>query len=141
MDEFAPCPRCRHDNPLENRFCGSCGASLMTSEQLVPRPEGSPAAAVHALPEMLGPTGRALAVGLAALALEAGLLWLHRRVERADGLSLPSAQESPEPVVPGYLISQSLEEVYVRLREGDRQGCILARTETRSFGAIGSTDV
>jgi hypothetical protein len=140
MDEVTPCPRCRHDTPLENRFCGRCGASLTSSKQLVSRQEEhSPATMVSALPAKLGPTAKALAVGLATLAAEASLIWLRRRVERADRTLLPAAQDSKSPV-PEYLLSQSLEEVYVWLQEGDQQRRILARREIRSYDTTRSTD-
>jgi hypothetical protein len=140
MDEHPLCPQCEHENPLGNRFCGRCGASLTSSRQIVPRHENTPAAVVRALPAKLGPTGKVLLVGLATLAAEAGLLWLRRRVERTDRPPVPAAQD-PKPAVPDYLISQSLEEVYVWLQEGDHQGRILARKETRSLGTTRSTDV
>ena len=140
MDEHTLCLQCEHENPLGNRFCGRCGVSLTSSRQIVPRHEKTPAAVVRSLPARLGPTGKVLAVGLATLAAEAGLLWLRRRVERTDRPPLPAAQD-PKPAVPDYLISQSLEEVYVWLQEGDHQGRILARKETRSLGTTRSTDV
>jgi hypothetical protein len=140
MDEHTPCPQCEHESPPGNRFCGRCGASLRSSNQLVPRRENTPATVVRALPSKLGPTGKALAVGLAALAAELGVLWLHRRAERAGRLPLPTAQD-PKPAVPDYLISQSLEEVSVWLQERDHQGRILARREARSLGTARSTDV
>lgn len=140
MDEHPLCPQCEHENPLGNRFCGRCGASLTSSSQIVPRHEKTPAAVVRALPAKLGPTGKVLAVGLATLAAEAGLLWLRRRVERTDRPPVPAAQD-PKPAVPDYLISQSLEEVYVWLQEGDHQGRILARREARSLGTTRSTDI
>ena len=140
MDEVTPCPRCRHDNPQENRFCGRCGASLTSGKQLVPRQEErSPATTVRALPAKLVPTGKALAVGLAALAAEAGLLWLQRRVERADRTPLRAAQD-PKPAAPEYLLSQSLEEVYVWLQEGDYRSHVFARREVRSFDALKPPD-
>ena len=141
MNEHTLCPQCEHENPLGNRFCGRCGASLTSSRQIVPRHEKTPAAVVRALPAKLGPTGKVLAVGLATLAAEAGLLWLRRRVGRTGRAPLPAAQEDPKPAVPDYLISQSLEEVYVWLQEGDHQGRILARRETRSLGTTRSPDV
>ena len=81
-----PCPQCRHGNPLENRFCGACGAPLTGSGQLARRPEGVPPAAARALlPAELKPVGRALAVGLATLAAALALLlwlWRHSRTNR-----------------------------------------------------------
>jgi hypothetical protein len=132
MDERTPCPQCEHKSPLGNRFCGRCGASLTSANELVPPRENTPATVVRALPSKLGSTGKTLAVGLVALAAELGVLWLHRRAERADQLPLPTAQ-GPKPAIPDYLVGQSLEEVYVWLQEGDHQGCIFARREVRSF--------
>ena len=132
MDEHTPCPQCEHESPTGNRFCGRCGASLTSANQLVPRRENTPATVVRALPSKLGPTGKTVAVGLVALAAELGVLWLHRRAERAGRLPLPTAQD-PKPAIPDYLVGQSLEEVYVWLQEGDHRGRILARREVRSF--------
>ena len=140
MDESTSCPQCEYENPPGNRFCGRCGASLTSDNQLVPHREKTPATVVHALPSKLGPTGKTLAVGLAVLAAELGVLWLHRRAERAGQLPLPTAQD-PKPAIPDYLIIQSLEEVYVWLQEGDHQGYILARREVRSFGTTRAADV
>lgn len=138
MDEFTPCPRCRHDNPTENRYCGRCGASLTSNKLLVARrEEHSPARVVRSLPANLGPTGKALAVGLAALAAEAGLLWLRRRVERADQPMVPATQDSKptvtESTLTENLISESLEEVSTWLGQGDYQRHTFRRRVTRSF--------
>jgi hypothetical protein len=134
MDEHIPCPQCEHESPPGNRFCGRCGASLTSANQLVPRRENTPATVVRALPSKLGPTGKTLAVGLVALAAELGVLWLRRRAERAGRLPLPTDQDT-EPALPEYLVGQSLEEVvYVWLQEGAYKGRILARRELRSFG-------
>jgi hypothetical protein len=132
MDEHNPCPLCAHDNPSENRFCGSCGTSLTSGGQLVPRLEHTPAATVRALPAKLGPTGKALAAGLAGLAVEAGLLWLRRRAERTGQPSL-SIPVDVEPGVSAYLVSQGLEEVHVWLQEGDYHRRISTRWTVRSF--------
>ncbi len=140
MDEYNLCPMCSHDNPPENRFCGSCGTALVDGgQQLVPHREHKPAATARALPAKLGPTGKALAVGLATLAAEAGLLWLRRRVERTDRPPLSAIQDS-ESVFSGYLINRSLEEVSVWLREGDYQSHVFARREVRSFDAAKPAD-
>ncbi len=134
MDEYTPCPQCEHENPPDNRFCGRCGTVLTSSKQLVPRRENGPAAVVRALPSKLGPTGKTLAVGLTALAAEAGLLWLRRRVERADRPPRLAAAQDPRPAVSDYLISQSLEEVSVWAQEGDYRSRIFARRVIRLLG-------
>jgi hypothetical protein len=80
-----PCPRCPQVNPPTNRFCGSCGVPLTSSEQLPTRREYRPVPTSRAWPDKkLGPTSKALAVGVAALAAEAGLSWLRRKIGAED---------------------------------------------------------
>ena len=91
-EQQVPCPRCGQENPLMNRFCGSCGAPLKSSEQLATRQEHSPVPAGRAWPSKLGPAGKALAVGVAVLAAEAGLSWLQRRIGTEERSSLPAVR-------------------------------------------------
>jgi hypothetical protein len=133
------CPRCRHDNPLENRFCGACGASLTVGEQLARRPEGSPVTPSRALlPAELKPVGRALAVGLATLAAQAGLAWLRRRVEGPGRPSLPAAGGT-KPVLPQNPVYQSFEEVHAWLREGEIESRIFAQRAVTYFRSTDHT--
>ncbi|MDP8901725.1 MAG: zinc ribbon domain-containing protein [Actinomycetota bacterium] len=135
-----PCPQCRHGNPLENRFCGACGAPLTDRRQLARRPEGGPPAAGRALlPAELKPVGRALAVGLATLAARAGLAWLRRRAEGPDRSPLTAAKGT-EPVIPEHLVYRSFEEVHAWVREGDLEGRMFARRAVESFRAMNPTD-
>ena len=134
------CPRCRHDNPRENRFCGACGASLASGEQLARRPENSPTTASRTLlPVELKPVGKALAVGLAALAAEAGLAWLRRRTEGSDRSSLP-ATKGTEPAMLEHPIYQSFEEVHVLLREEGLESRMFAQRMVRAFRTTNPTD-
>ena len=132
-----PCPRCHQENPPSNRFCGSCGAPLTSGEQLATREEYRPVAAGRAWPAKLGPVSKALAVGVVALATEAGLSWLRHKIGAEDRSSLPSvrgAGSSPR----GYLVGQSLEEILLQMWE-DSHGQFVARREVRSFVATGLT--
>jgi Double zinc ribbon len=90
MTDQAPCPRCRLENPPRNRFCGSCGAPLRSGEQLARREEHRPVWAGRVWPAKLGPVSKALAVGVAALATEAGLSWLRRKIGAEDRSSMPA---------------------------------------------------
>src|ERR671913_782739 len=85
-----PCPRCRQENPPTNRFCGSCGVQLRSGEQLATRQEHSPVQADRAWPAKLGPASKALAVGVAVLAAEAGLSWVQSRIGTEKRASLPA---------------------------------------------------
>ena len=126
-----PCPRCRQENPPTNRFCGSCGAPLTSSEQLARREEYHPVPAARAWPAKLGPVSKALAVGVAALAAEAGLSWLQRRIGTEEKSSLPAVRDAGS-ASRGHLVGQSLEAVLVQAWE-DSRGRVVARREVRSF--------
>ena len=135
-----PCPQCRHGNPPENRFCGACGAPLGSGGQLVRRTEDSSATARRALlPAELKPVGRALAVGLATLAAEAGLAWVRRLAEGSDRASLPVARGT-KSVIPEPPIYQSFEEVHAWVREGDFESRIFAQRVARSIRTTNPTD-
>jgi hypothetical protein len=74
------CPACQHGNPLDDRFCGACGAAL---ERQLPmrRPESRLAVAGRNLPVTWQQLGKTVALSAAALAAEVGLAWLRRRIE------------------------------------------------------------
>jgi hypothetical protein len=132
MSDQAPCPRCRHANPSENRFCGSCGASMGTGNELVAHRGGTPTAKSRALPAKLGSAGNAVAVGLAALALRAGLSWLRRRTAVAARPSTSTARTSGTAVFERLLV-QSLEGVLIEELEAGRRSQAFTRQAIRSI--------
>lgn len=134
------CPRCRHGNPRENRFCGACGTPLASGEQLARRPENGPATESRGLlPAELKPVGKALAVGLAALAAEAGLAWLRSRAEGSDRPSLPTARRT-EPATLEHPVYQSFEEVHAWLWEGNVESRFFAQRTVKSLHITNPTD-
>ena len=137
MTELAPCPLCRQENPPGNRFCGSCGVRLTSEEQLATRQEHRPVLAGRAWPSKLGPVSKALAVGVVALATEAGLSWLRHKIGAEDRSSKPAVR-GVGSASRGYLVGQSLEEVIIQMWE-DPHGQFVARREVRSFVATGPT--
>ena len=132
MSDQAPCPRCRRTNPPENRFCGSCGASLGAGGDLVARREGNPTVKSRAPSAKLGPAGNAVAVGLAALALRAGMSWLRYKITAQDRPSTSTARTS-DTVVSERLLARSLEEVLIEELEGDRRSRAFAWRVIRSI--------
>jgi hypothetical protein len=76
-------------------------------------------------------------VGVAALATEAGLSWLRRRIGTEERSSVPAVR-GVDSASRGYLVSQSLEEVLVQMWE-DPHGLFVARREVRSFFTTGPT--
>ena len=131
-EQHIPCPRCRQENPLTNRYCGSCGVPLTSGEQLATREEHRPVPAGRAWPVKLGPAGKkALALGVAALATEAGLSWLRRRIGAEDRSSGPAVR-GVGSASRGYLVRQSLEEVLIQTWEDSRSRAFRWR-EVRSF--------
>jgi hypothetical protein len=127
----ALCPKCRHENPQDNRFCGSCGTSLTADSELVPRREWSVIAGRRAWPAKLTPAGKALAVSLMTLAAAVGSSLLRQRVRRVDRLSSSAARVAVPPT-PELLVGESLEEVFVWLQGGDLSGSEL-RTASRRY--------
>jgi len=132
MADQAPCPRCRHANPPENRFCGSCGAPLGAGNDLVARREGDLTLMGQALRVKPGPVGKALAVGLVTLAVRAGLSWLRHRTAAENRTSTSSARE-PNNAVYERLLGQRLEEVLIQESEGEHRGRVLAWRAARSI--------
>jgi hypothetical protein len=132
MTNLAPCPLCQHENPSENRFCGSCGARLTSEEQLATRQQPYPVPATRAWPTMLGPAGKAVAVGVAVLAAEASLFWLRGKMG-ADNRSSMTALRGADSTSRGYLVSQSLEEVLVQTWEKSSDSRVFARRVVRTY--------
>jgi hypothetical protein len=137
MTEQAPCPRCRQENPPRNRLCGSCGAPLRSGEQLAMREEHRPVRAGRVWPAKLGPLSKALAVGVAALATEAGLSWLRRKIGAEGRSSMPAVRRDGS-ASRGYLVGRSMEEVLLQTWD-DSHGRFVARREIRSFVATEPT--
>lgn len=88
------CPACQHGNPMENRFCGACGASL-DHNALAKRESAAIVIAGQEIPvAQIRQVTKAVAVGLAALAAEAGIAYLRRR---ATGASVPTTSLAVRP--------------------------------------------
>ena len=139
MTDQAPCPRCRHANPPENRFCGSCGTPLGTGSDLVARREGNLTVMAHALLVKPGPVSKALAVGLVTLAVRAGLSWLRYRTTAENRSSALSAREL-DTAVSERLLGQRLEEVLIQELDGEHPGRVLAWRAARSIVITEPTD-
>jgi hypothetical protein len=120
------CPQCQHGNPLENRFCGACGTSLDRNELMV-RPETSLTIGNMQLPvKQVQQVGRAVALGVAAIAAEAGMAWLKRRFDQA-GQSAPQTNvQQPlartTPVQPPSVANQVVTIVSQKVIEIWEQG-------------------
>jgi hypothetical protein len=132
MTEPSSCPLCRHTNPPGNRFCGSCGTPLTSGEQLATRQEHRPVPTSRAWPAKLGPAAKVLAVGVAALAAEAGLSWLQRKIGTEDRSSEPAVRGA-DFASRGYYLGQSLEGVFVQAWEEDSHSWVFLRQEVRRF--------
>jgi hypothetical protein len=87
------CPACQHGNPLDDRFCGKCGAQL---ERQLPVRQGQALLTIAGrnLPVTWTQLGRTVALSVAALAAEAGLAWLRRRIEAGPAAIAPAPQAS-----------------------------------------------
>ncbi|MEJ5346172.1 MAG: zinc ribbon domain-containing protein [Chloroflexus sp.] len=120
------CPACRHGNPLENRYCGACGAALTEPDALAPREQAALAPRTFPLaltPAQVRQLGTALALGVATLAVEAGRAWLRRRMGSAPTTAPITTVTTPTlttPAVPApisvttTIISQRVVEIWER---------------------------
>jgi Double zinc ribbon len=132
MAEPAPCLQCRHANPPENRFCGWCGASLKSSQKLIPRREGALTAARRTLPAKLGPVGKVVAVGVVTLAAEVGLTWLRQRAKAEEGPLTPTARQVGTAAFDRFL-GESLEAALIQELEGGLRSRVFVRRAIRSM--------
>lgn len=104
------CPICQHGNPLDDRFCGKCGAAL---ERQLPmrRADARLTIAGRDLPVTWRQLGRTVALSAATLAAEAGLAWLRRRIEAGSSI-IPTSPAQAAPV------SQATPETTALVRAG-----------------------
>ncbi len=131
-EQEAPCPRCRHANPPENRFCGRCGASLESSHELVPRRVDTLTVVRQNLPGKLGPASKVVAIGLVTLAAEVGLSWLRHRTKAEERPETLTARQV-DPGASGRLLSESLEEVLIQELEEGHRSRVFVRRAIRSL--------
>lgn len=89
------CPQCHYGNPLDDRFCGRCGTSLDRHQSLAPpQPETGLSIAGYTLSPQWKKVGQAMAVSIMALAAEAGVSWLRRRLEQGPSHALTHTPSS-----------------------------------------------
>lgn len=129
------CPHCRDSNPMENRYCGQCGASLT---QLVPHGRSPLVVRQPGLPvPQLKQVGQTVAVGLLAIAAEAGLKWLQRRLNEPETIQSPPANKETAvaTAVTPHRAPQGVTAVYqeetIETQEWTRHGWV-RRTITRA---------
>jgi hypothetical protein len=116
------CATCQQANPIDDRFCGKCGAPL--ERQLPARlSETRLTIAGRNLPVTWQQLGKTVAISAAALAADVGLAWLRRRLEAGpSGAPAPLARRTPatsDPVAPASvagsivtIISQRVIEIW-----------------------------
>jgi hypothetical protein len=93
------CPACQQGNPVDDRFCGKCGA-LMERQLPARRGDTRLTVAGRNLPVTWQQLGRTVALSAAALVAEAGLAWLRRRIEAgpaAAPIMLAGPNSVPSP--------------------------------------------
>jgi len=114
------CPACRHANPVENHFCGACGEPF-EPQALARRPESAIVIAGQQLPvAQLKEVGKAVAVGLVAVAAEAGLAWLRRKAGQPGATTALAPRAEPAALAPRpdsianvvTIVSQRVVEVW-----------------------------
>lgn len=82
------CSSCNHGNPLDDKFCGKCGKPL--ERHLPIAGQDAPLTiAGRSLPVTWKQLSRTVAVSVAALAAEAGIAWLRRKMEPSSSAIQP----------------------------------------------------
>jgi len=116
------CPTCEHANPVDDRFCGKCGAQM--ERQLPARiADARLTIAGRNLPVTWQQLGKTVAISAAALAADVGLAWLRRRLDAGPSATPTTlARSAPAPseaAAPGRtagsivtIISQRVIEVW-----------------------------
>ena len=82
----------RPGEPADEPFLRVVRRSAEEQRATCHAPGAQPVRIARAWPSKLGPAGKALAVGVAALAAEAGLSWLQRRIGTEERSSLPAVR-------------------------------------------------
>jgi hypothetical protein len=86
----------------------------------------------RALPTKLKPAGNAVAMGLVALALRAGLSWLRHRIAAGEQPSTSTAREPATAVVAERFSGRSLEEILIEELKANHQRRAFAWRAIRS---------
>lgn len=121
------CPQCRTSNPMDNQFCGHCGATLQAlvphkNRELTPYDDSA---------KQLKQIGQTVAVSLLALAAEAGLAYLRRRLESNEGR--PEESKALQPVERSTAPSATQPTaVSLRVTEVHHNGRLVQRTVERA---------
>jgi hypothetical protein len=105
------CPACQHGNPMENRFCGACGASLERNELARRTPDAIVVAGQTIPLAQVRQVSKAVAISLAALAAEAGIAYLKRRAERVGMPSTALAVRSADPSAAPTQVAEQASKV------------------------------
>ncbi len=132
------CSQCGHGNPLDHHFCGKCGAAL---ERLLPAPLSSqPLMRLgSAIPARWRDVGRAVAISAVALAAEAGIAWLARRIEQRNmpvtlpSASLPAVKSAAQPPATRAAANSVVTIISERVIEFIDDGNGTRRVSERSF--------
>jgi len=126
------CPRCRQGSPLENRFCGQCGAA-MEHYPVLPPQESKALVTLsgNTLPaKQLKQIGQTVAVSLVALAAEAGISYLRRRLQQTE-TRLPAKRAPKTAVAPIQSAEQTITVIGQQTTEVRQQGHLVRRTIER----------
>jgi hypothetical protein len=105
------CPACQYGNPMENRFCGACGAAL-EHNALVLRQEDAIVVAGQRIPlAQAKQLGKAVAVGLAAVAAEASIAWIMRRAGQPGASATTALAVRPSAEQPAQAAATAAADV------------------------------
>jgi hypothetical protein len=94
------CPVCNAANHSNSRYCRRCGSDLFHDVTVVPAQSTSLQRMSRALPaKQVKQVSQAVAVSVAALALEVGISWMRKRLREQKIETLPAVQDTKATVI------------------------------------------
>lgn len=123
------CPACKYGNAVDSQYCNKCGAALERLVRVPPEPSTALAKRGAALPVRWQQIGKTVAIGAVALAAEAGLAWLKKRIENPP--SAPLARNEPHIPAKKHTNQRTTTVISQRVIEITQEGDGSSRVEDR----------
>jgi hypothetical protein len=114
------CPACKYGNTVDSQYCNKCGAALERLVRAQPEPSTALATRGKALPVKWQQIGKTVAIGAVALAAEAGISWLKRRIEQSPApapLARASQTQPPAKTNPAQRVTTIISRRVIEVQE------------------------
>jgi hypothetical protein len=123
------CRGCNYGNSVDSQYCNKCGAALERIVRVPAEPSTALAKRGAALPVRWQQIGKTVAIGAFALAAEAGLTWLKKRIETPP--EAPLARKEPQSPIQKQSHQHTTTVISHRVVEITQEGDGSRRVEDR----------